>query len=149
MQADYDECTVDLESLSTHQRRLSITMIGLQTLLHPSMTPIPQNLELPVELGLAWVVLLKGLTTAGKFRYSIYQVADSFRQCGGLLKSARRKLLQALAPQDLAHAEIVLPLGLSGIIMNTLVQDVKVRDQDDLVSTYSQYSDLMVSSSPP
>lgn len=114
MQADYDECTVDLESLSTHLRRLSITVIGLQKLLHPSLTPVPQNLELPVELGLAWTILLKGLDTAGKFHCSIYQVADTFRQCGGLLKSARRKLLQALAPQDLAHAEIGLPLGLSG-----------------------------------
>lgn len=118
-----------------------------QKLLDPSLTPPPMDLELPVELGLVWVLLLKGLITAGKFYYSTYQVTDAFRQCDILLKSARRKMLRQLAPQDLARAEILLPVGLSGIIMNTLVQDVRIGAQDHLVSVYSEYSDALVSDS--
>ncbi|KAE9964940.1 hypothetical protein EG328_010068 [Venturia inaequalis] len=142
LEADYDECTIDLESLTTHLKRLSKTATSYQKLFHPSLTPAPMDLDLPVELGLVWVLLLKGLITAGKFRYSTYQVAETFRRCNALLKSARSKMLQ-LSPHDLAHAEIVLPLGLSGIVMNTLVQDVGTGSQGDLVSTYSQYSDAL------
>lgn len=107
------------------------------------------DLDLPVELGLVWILLLKGLITAGKFHYSTYQVADAFSQCNTLLKNARSKMLQQLSPQDLAHAEIVLPVGLSGILINTLVEDIRIGSRDDLVSTYSQYSDALVSDSPP
>ncbi|TLD36036.1 Mg2+ transporter [Venturia nashicola] len=143
LEATYDQSTVDLESLSNHLKRLSKTVTSYQKLLHPALTPSPMDLELPVELGLVWVLLLKALITAGKIHYSSYQVADTFRECNSLLKCARRKMLLQLSPKDLAHAEIVLPMGLSGIIMNTLVEDIRSSSQDDLVSTYLQYSDAL------
>ncbi|QDS69576.1 hypothetical protein FKW77_008205 [Venturia effusa] len=143
LEANYDDCTIELESLATHLKRLSKKMIELQQLLHPSSFPVSHTLELPAELGLMWTLILKALVTAGKLHYSSYQVADNFRQCGRLLKYARRKLLQALAPQDLARAEIVLPISLLGVVLNTLVQDIKIDVSNNLTSTYSQYSDQL------